>query len=587
MSSHGILAILRSMRPGLRRTFEQYQRLVRDEQRASTDERRAELKTVKDYHLQKIEDEEQIPRGVQEEVYELQHGKQYIMEWLRQQHNRIRRGQGMERLPGAVPVSERDGKYDVVLDGRVYTLTLGQLAADLEWGRVYWLDPATVSRAAQKRYVLECARNQLERLRDEQIELYESANPRIHIDYKLAFHGVNTNRRLEVPGIIAEHLAYAFFKQLEIDAGTEYKVEKADPYQDAYQKIDLLFRIPHWVRGASIYGDEPVQGKPIRGVQLSIGGKGAYRKKRGDLRDARLRLDEPIDDVMLVFIDSEMVSRVYQAWVRDGRPPGGPGVYFSRQDAEQLIDGCLADLLHDREVAQLKRFLQTGGAEPVEMVEPEPHEGFKQGQLSEAWLTKILHLLQDGQDLARLKMRELRDEESLARHRHHIETCLEALHQVLDRQQEIRTHFVGADEQKKIHGILPKVQIAIRSLERQRVFMDAVAQNYDRLQPLVHTLAPAVMRLLNYVARNELAAYLRHDVTKETQIAARGAVLVDLAKQVQALVPSGLQALAAEDTERIAICVERLATCLLWSRYLRTHPETALEHLAQELELDD
>lgn len=583
----GQRATLHDMRPGLRRTLEQYQRLVRDEQRASTDERRAELKTVKDYHLQKIEDEEQIPRAAQEEVYELQHGKQLIMEWLRQQHVRIRRGQGMERFPDAVPVSEREGKYEAVLDGRVYRLTLGQLTADLEWGRMYWLDPATVSVAAQKRYVLECARSQLERLRDEQVELYEAANPRIHVDYKLAFHGVNTNRRLEVPGIIAEHLAYAFFKQLEIDAGAEYKVEKADPYQDAYQKIDLLFRIPHWVRGASIYGDEPVQGKPIRGVQLSIGGKGAYRKKRGDLRDARLRLDEPIDDVMLVFIDSEMVTRVYQAWVRDGRPPGGPGLYLSRQDGEQLIDGCLADLLQNREITHLKGCLPTGGTVPIEVMEDGLKTGSKQERLAEAWLTKILHLLQDGQDLARLKMRELRDEEAIARHQHHMETCLEALHQVLDRQLEIQGYFVTSDEQKKIRGLFPKVHIAIRSLERQRVFMDSVAQNYDRLRPLVHTLAPAVMRLLNVPARSELASYLQRDVTKDTQIAARGAVLVDLAKQVQALVPSGLQALAAEDTERVAMCVERLTTCLLWSRYLRTDSETALEYLAQELELED
>ncbi len=575
------------MRPGLRRTFEQYQRLIQDEQHASTDERRAELKTVKEYHLQAIEQEDRIPRPVQDEVYELQRGKHLLMEWLRAQHERIRRGEGMERLPGAVSVRETEGRFEVPWEGKSYALTLGQLIADLEWGKQYWLDPATVSSTAQKRYTLEVARRQLERLRDKQVELHESANPHIHADYKLAFHGVNTNRHLEVPGIIAEHLAYAFFKQLEVDGGTEYKVEKADPYHDAYQKIDLLFRIPHWVRGASIFGDEPIKGKPIRGVQLSIGGKGAYRKKRGHLRDARLRLDEPIDDVMLVFIDSEMVSRVYQAWVSDGRPPGGPIRYLTNQDTEQLVEGCLADLVSDQELGRLKSQARTDFTRALAAPNKRGSEEQKQAQLREAWVTKILHLLQDAQDLARLKMRELRDEEAFRRHQHHIETCLETLRRVLARQTEIRQYFVGVDEQKRIDGLFPKASTAVRALEQQQIFMERVVEECDRVRPQLASSAPDILKLLSHVSREALTSYLYQEPTKERQIAVRGTVLIDLARQVQALVPSGLQALNLKDAERVAVCVERLTRCLLWSRFLRTQRAEALECLVQELEIDE
>src|SRR3989338_3654115 len=104
-----------------------------------------------------------------------------------------------ERPPKSrlVTFNEKENKFFVeISDDSQESATLGDILTDGDWGLVYYLDPQSVSRMAQKKFFVKSAKRELRDLLDEQLV---AGKP---VGLKTAMSGIARARRTVESGVI-------------------------------------------------------------------------------------------------------------------------------------------------------------------------------------------------------------------------------------------------------------------------------------------------------------------------------------------------------------------------------------------------
>ena len=271
----------------------------------------------------------------QQKIFEIQKEKQMIMRKLKERLRAIDGDQELqEPTEGVRVVIYQNGRYLWKKDdGTDYPITLGSILADIGWGNRYQLDPETCPRLDRKLYALEEAREDLLPLLDKQLRRQVSGqldgsmqSLSFRSNSKLMHKALDTGEVTDTAsGFIGEQVVFSYLKTISIDYKAGFRVEPADVYQDAVQKIDFIVVVPH---------DEAEKirtGKTSRkiGVQLTISPQRFAEKKEGiDKLKEQLTDEDEVDDMVTVLVPMR-IKPLVEAWNTQGRPPGGPGQFLA------------------------------------------------------------------------------------------------------------------------------------------------------------------------------------------------------------------------------------------------------------------
>ena len=343
------------MRPSFERNLREYGKLIKDQMSVSDNEELERLQTVIDYYMERAAKTQETTMEGQEKVFDIQKEKQLIMERL---HENLRCVDDENCTPERPPKSrlvtfnEKENKFFVeISDDSQESATLGDILTDGDWGLVYYLDPQSVSRMAQKKFFVKNAKRELRDLLDEQLV---AGKP---VGLKTAMSGIARARRTvesgvinfdalktleSLKGYIAEIAVKTFFQQLYIDGLIPFRVVEVDVYQDAIEKIDFIIHIEKYKRGVEV---EASSERSNVAVQFTIlkhtAGKNAQisRVKR-DLVDSGA-----VDDIVLVKFPMKNLIEFYQRWVDNDMPPGGPFQYSPLNLRQDLFKKILLRVL--------------------------------------------------------------------------------------------------------------------------------------------------------------------------------------------------------------------------------------------------
>ncbi len=340
------------MREGFEQDLQQYSKLATAEQRSTgrlsheiiAEEVEQLTREMSAEHLSTIQAEQ--------DVYEIQKSKQRIMERLQQELHALDAGKGApEAEPTAWHVAEHaDGRFIAERDGQALEVTTGDIMTDGEWGVTYALDRG-IDRRVQKRYFVERAKQQLSDLLNEQVAVTEATSYKNDPKKRMAYENIAADheRSVEHLGIVAEKMVRTFLEKLTYDyPELDFRVERADTFQDVEEKIDFLIHRKSHTRAV----DVDVPEKHAEGVQFTINPKAEVAQHKREqiarvLGEARRR--EHIDDIVLVSLPTQDFAEAYATW-KQWQQPGGPEKNWERDVREKVFRNVLQDLFSPAEL---------------------------------------------------------------------------------------------------------------------------------------------------------------------------------------------------------------------------------------------
>ncbi|MFH1171070.1 MAG: hypothetical protein V1778_00845 [bacterium] len=287
----------------------------------------------------------------QRKIVALQKEKLAVMDRLHEEFRHIEHPDEQRETPAmARPVSAEGENLSMEADnGRLVSITAGELLTDGEWGVTYATD-ASVPYDLRKRYAVESARQELRQLLDEQIILGEGESSATHAFKRETYQRIHERREAgDMPaGIIAEKMVRNYLKKLSIDSGVDFEILDSDVYQDVEQKIDFIIRRRAHHRGVRV--DMGTQ----CGVQMTTATSEAllaHKQHQVERSKHRLRSADAVDDIVLVSIPLKDAAGIYARW-RTQKAPGGPDKLWDDTTREAIFRGVLAGVFPAEEIEE-------------------------------------------------------------------------------------------------------------------------------------------------------------------------------------------------------------------------------------------
>ena len=364
------------MRRGDRRILEDYNEVAKNAAALNWEgEELDQLEQVLDWHLERAAEKQRTSKEAQAEVYVLQAEKQRLM---REMHEQLRCLDDPECEPakeeGARAVVMREGKlFAAQEDGTEIEMTEADLLVDGEWGIRYVLDPQTIDRGLQKRYLVTSARQAIRDLLDHQLlqvyadqELEDPTLQRKKNAYRrtLAYRKEGRDLSEEFSGVTAERMARTFLTRAQMRGELPFLVEFADAYEDVEHKIDYVVARTDHRRGVGV---EHEDGPDSVAVQFSQNASHESRKMRQLRRMRSLIGDEieGIDDYVLLILRGKWASGSLRAWEEAGRPSGGPEQFVRSSIQEALFRRPLEQMFTKEELDQMWEQVSGSGPEAL------------------------------------------------------------------------------------------------------------------------------------------------------------------------------------------------------------------------------
>lgn len=234
-------------------------------------------------------------------------------------------------------------------------VTVGDIMADLDWGRYYYLDPQTTERNVRKRYLIEDAKHELQALLDEQITIDEIASGYTSDVLRDVYtKRAEAHEATELaPGFLAEKMVRSFFTKMSYDfPESGISIEETDAFDDVNNKIDFVIRHSVRSRGVDVDADTSAErvGIQFTTTQNSI----ALERKQSQVEEAKERVLQAhlgIDDVVLVHMPAAQIVAAHDLW-RENPVPGGPDAYWDRETKEQVFGGVMTNILTPEQVQE-------------------------------------------------------------------------------------------------------------------------------------------------------------------------------------------------------------------------------------------
>ena len=236
-------------------------------------------------------------------------------------------------------------------NGTQESATLGDILTDGDWGLVYYLDPKTTSRMAQKKFFVQEAKRELNDLLDEQIAT--NMRPGFDAGAEVGIHAqrqrikeyvkiADSDSDRQKAGYLAETMVKNFFQSLYHNGLIDFRIIDADVYQDANQAIDFIIHIERHRRGVDVKADDKISDIA---VQFTIRQKsGGGKLSRVNKVRTKLIKSGVVDDIVLIRFSMNNLLNSCNRWGEDNMPSGGPLQYISadvRSDLFRRVVGKL------------------------------------------------------------------------------------------------------------------------------------------------------------------------------------------------------------------------------------------------------
>jgi hypothetical protein len=364
------------MRQRFEKTLGDYGELNKSEQAAESEEELVEVQTVAGWLLRKAARRRGSSVDAQVKIYEIQKKKQEIMRALQEDLKNLDNADyEIEKIPDARPVMylnktsyvQRGSAIEKISTGglhaqyasRMSSVTIGEIIADGEWGIEYDLDTKTVPRAVRKRYLVERAKRQLRHLLDGQIIIDELNNSQTHIYKREAYRHIASDASAEFKsGFIAERMIESFLTTIMYDLNADFKVMKADVYQDVEQKIDFIIKRKFHTRSVQVEEDTADVASPTEraslGIQCTINlDRSKLEHKERQIEQARrgLAKEGPVEDLVLVQIPSLHIRSIYEKWARS-KTSGGPTKLWDKEVKVIIFREIMKGILTPQEIEE-------------------------------------------------------------------------------------------------------------------------------------------------------------------------------------------------------------------------------------------
>lgn len=352
------------MRFSFEKIISSYSDLAQEGRENLSEQEAAELEAATARALRRAARTRQSQEGAQEAIFAMQQRKQEIMAKLKERIAALGTEAELERREGERLVEQVNGKYVVRGEGKGpdVVATKGEIMTDMDWGLYYHLDAGSVDRNVRKRYLIEDAKQELQRLLDKQITTDELASDYTSDGLRGAYEGRAESTGLET-GFLAERMTKGFLKKLSYDLpDADFDVLEADAFQDVNSKMDFIIQRKKHERGVEVQESERV------GIQFTTNTSAeAEERKERQLDRVRQNLDraEGIKDVVLVQIPASEVRESYNAWKQNPQP-GGPEKLWSEGTQEFVFRNVLKDVLEPDEIQTNWETVQQSQAEPEE-----------------------------------------------------------------------------------------------------------------------------------------------------------------------------------------------------------------------------
>ncbi len=265
-------------------------------------------------------------------------------------------------------------------DGGEKEISFGDLVGDLAWGIRYAPDqsiPSLLRRKIAKTLALHEARDTISSVYDKELGYYHNiplgttAIPWSYIeqsvtDDKKKFGRIGGG----IAGMIAERAITEFLTRVQYNnADLGIKIENANALEDTVLKYDFKI-IAAKRRGVALEAEDAsreqiVNNKRNTGIQFTISSlPKTLIKKEGAVEEAKKKIHEykdfvrrQVDDIALVSMPAlAEFGELYDRWLQEGKPSGGPEQYMSRKQKLEIFKQATAGLINisEREMAELK-----------------------------------------------------------------------------------------------------------------------------------------------------------------------------------------------------------------------------------------
>ncbi len=161
-------------------------------------------------------------------------------------------------------------------------------------------------------------------------------------------------------GVVAEKMMQGIAEMIALDrSDLHLEIRPANAYQDVEEKIDFIISTKHKKRGVGIETNEGTTESEYDeknfGIQFTINtSKTAHKMEQ--IEKAKARTTD-MDDILLVSIDQNIISRALAEWEKTGQKIHGPWNYIPSNSKKKIIETLFSGVLKSEEIESLKRGL--------------------------------------------------------------------------------------------------------------------------------------------------------------------------------------------------------------------------------------
>ncbi|MDO8496626.1 MAG: hypothetical protein Q7S43_04245 [bacterium] len=236
------------------------------------------------------------------------------------------------------------GMYFIEENDQKKYLGVGDILSDYAWGIKYVPDGEMIEpayRQISKRILVNETRRDIEVIYDQELGTkVNDASPRPSIDT------LEKNKEFAT-GFIAEIVVRELLNRLSFNHGLDFIVMRANSLEDGVYKYDFKIRAKSRNRGIAIEDGPTIGGKVFKiGIQLKT-----YLDKKGlgtsiGIHSYSKGIKKLVDDVMILSVRTKEFYEIFQKWLDEGKPSGGPEQFLSRDLKVKLLKEVIKGLVN-------------------------------------------------------------------------------------------------------------------------------------------------------------------------------------------------------------------------------------------------
>lgn len=238
--------------------------------------------------------------------------------------------------------NKENQKYFIEKNGGRKTIGIGDVVSDYAWEIKYVPDGEMIEpayRILAKKILTNEARRDIEQLYDrELVQTFNSGmtikQPLIHLEqqWKKWEHGPRGEGIMTL-GLIAEISVREMLNRIALNNKLGFAILRVNAVEDSIYKYDFKIRVSQRNRGVKIKqgNTEGGQKKSDTGIQFGLVKPKYAMRKAKVIEETKEKFNTklPVNDILLVTIQTEEFAQAFNRWLKEDKPSGGPEQFLS------------------------------------------------------------------------------------------------------------------------------------------------------------------------------------------------------------------------------------------------------------------